>query len=173
MGTNTNLGIALMGKQLNDLVANFAHALQTAAVIAVLLILATALDRRPPFAVLQHDTVPIKAGSYAVIDVPVWRDMSRDCDSRYSRHLFDASGSRITLNTDSYASAETIRKLETQTPGRMLIKFPVPPIRSNGDDGGVVPGLGSLDADLRYYCNKGHYLAPIQVRTSIPVLIVP
>ena len=161
-----------MGRQMNEWVANFSHALMVLAALAVGSILLTALDRRPPFRLIPTDPVTIRAGSFVSLSVPVWRDKSRSCDATYSRYLFDARGYRVDLG-DAKASAETIRKLEAESPGRMLIKFPVPPIHSSKDDGGVVAGPGSVDADIEYVCWKGHYLWPISVRTSVPVVIVP
>lgn len=173
MGNIESLGVALMVKKLDDVVARFSNLLTILAVAAALAILATALDRRPPFKVIPHHPSIIKAGSYTTLDVPVWRDMSRDCDAQYSRYLFDASNARVNIDANAYASADTIRKMEANSPGRLIIKFPVPPLRSVKDDGGVITGLGSVDVDLLYYCTKGHYLWPIAVNLSIPVLIVP
>lgn len=159
-----------MGTKLNDWVARTSNVAVLLAILLWSAIMATALDREPPFIILPHDPVTIKAGTYVVIDLPVWRDLSRRCDVRYDRYLFDGTGARFDLTTGAYVSAATIRSF---TPGRMAIKFQAPPPLSDAHTGGIASGAGSIVADLLYYCTKGHAFWPISVQTVIPIVIEP
>ena len=159
-----------MGTKLNDWVA---HTANVAVLLAILLwsaIMATALDRERPFIILPHDPVTIKAGTYVVIDLPVWRDLTRRCDAKLDRYLFDGAGARFDLTTGAHFSDATIRSFP---PGRLVIKFDAPPLMSDANNGGMVPGAGRIVADLRYYCTKGHIFWPISVQAVIPIVIEP
>lgn len=162
-----------MGRVMNDWVTAASLWLQALAILVVVAILATALDRKPPFRILPHDPVRIKAGTFVAIEVPVWRDLSRHCDVKYDRYLFDGVGWRFDLSAGAYASDASIRQWDATTPGKMRIQFEAPHAWSNLNSGGLVPGLGSIVADLRYYCAKGHYLFPIEMTTVIPIVIEP
>jgi hypothetical protein len=162
-----------MGKQLNDLMARTANlsiivALVLTGLLGVTLWLLS-LDQDPPFRILPHDPVIVKAGTHAVVDVPVWRDYSRTCDVEYDRYLFDGGGWRFDLVTGARMSDATIRALPKD---RLAIKFLVPPPHSVDHQGGVILGNGFIRAPLRYYCNKGHIFNPILVDTEIPIIIV-
>jgi hypothetical protein len=165
-----------MGKELNDWMARTANfAVLVACVLTVILgvsLWLMSLDRDPPFRILPHDPVTIRAGTHAVVDVPVWRDYSRTCDVEYDRYLFDGSGWRFDLVTGAHMSDATIRSLPKD---RLAIKLLVPPPHSVENQGGIVLGNGFIRAPLRYYCNKGHSFLfhPILVDTEIPIVLVP
>lgn len=163
-----------MGKELNDWMARTANIAVLAALVLSGILAASlwlmSLDREPPFRILPHDPVTIRAGTHAVVDVPVWRDYSRQCDVEYSRYLFDGGGWRFDLVAGARMSAATIRTLPK---GRLSIKFLVPPAHSIEHQGGVILGPGFIRTPLRYYCNKGHLWNPILVDTEIPIVLVP
>jgi hypothetical protein len=153
-----------MGKELNDWMARTANfavllALVLSGILGASLYLMS-LDREPPFRILPHDPVVVRAGTHAV------------CDVEYDRYLFDGAGWRFDLVTGARMSAATIRTLPKD---RLAIKFLVPPEHSVEHQGGVVLGNGFIRAPLRYYCNKGHSLLfnPILVDTEIPIVLVP
>jgi hypothetical protein len=158
-----------MGRQLNNWVINAAHWLQILAVVMVAAVLLTALDREPPFRILQHEPVRIRAGTQAYVDVPVWRDRTRTCNAEYDRYLFDSTGTRFDLTTGAYASDALIRSLPQ---GRLMFSFYVPQQRTDSTSG-LALGPGAIVTPLRYYCTKGHHFWPLEITTTIPVLIEP
>ena len=130
-----------------------------------------ALDRREPFAILPHEPILVQAGQWASLNVPVYRDMSRQCDASYTRLLFDSAEHRVDLGT-GYVPWEQIAALEKRTPGRLLITVPIPPIDTPGLRG-IQPGPARLATPLEYVCNKGHVLWPVKVQANIFLDIQP
>lgn len=127
-------------------------------------------DRRPPFAVLHTEPAAAKAGQSVSILAQVWRDSSRECSAEYSRFAFDSQHVRFDLpinieGSRTFASAAMIIRIEDETPGTMAFSFIIPK--------GMASGSAFLQTELRYACNKMHWLWPIEVTTRIPFTVLP
>jgi hypothetical protein len=129
------------------------------------------LDRKPPFRVSPMEPIHVQAGQWAFLDVPVWRDDRRKCSATFSRYLFDSDGARFDLGTQQQASAAVIDRLETKTPGRLLVKVLLPPSKDEAHPHGLASGPASLVTSLFYVCNRAQILRPIEVETEIPLWV--
>lgn len=140
---------------------------------AAVFIASALVYRSAPFAVLPHEPIPVRAGSLARINVPVWRDLDRHCDAQMNRNFFDSENSRHEDIKNAYYTDAFIREQEMITPGRLVISIRVPEIKSKINPGGIAPGPAALVAWIGYGCTKGQrYLWPIQVRTEVSLIIV-
>lgn len=167
------VGFLIMAAKLNDWLIRFVWVAQLAFALIVGGVVLSALDREPPFSIQAHDPIYATAGQWASIDVPVKRDLTRHCDVEFDRYLFDAKGKRFDLGVGATASDKMIRQIETISPGRMKINMQLPPVANPENPGGVQPGPARMVTELRYVCNKGHRIWPINVQTEVALLIAP
>lgn len=166
-------GFLIMAAKLNDWLIRFVWIAQLSFAMIVGGVVLSALDREPPFSIEQHDPISAKAGNWVAIDVPVTRDLTRRCDVEFDRYLFDSKGRRFDLGVGATASDKMIRQIEARSPGRMQINMQVPPVATPENPGGVRPGAAEMVTELRYVCNKGHRIWPINVQTKVALLIEP
>ena len=156
-------------ERLNDILRPFQIVARVSIYIAVAMVAFLALDREPPFVIPSLHPVTVKAGEWAMIDVPVQRDLSRHCDATYSRYLFDSSGARFDLSAQQEASDAMIREMDAAAPGRLHLKVLIP----DAGPKGMELGPAYLVTSLSYACNAVHSLWPIKVKTVIPLQVVP
>lgn len=122
--------------------------------------IAWAINRTPPFTVLEGRIIPPAIpGGVLRIDGVVKRDLSRDCDLEVTQWVEESAGYRHYLNPVAMR-AESIRKLEEISPGRTQYAAAIPPT--------VKPGPAVYHAESRYTCNPVHLLWPISIITRIP-----
>lgn len=131
---------------------------------ALLIVAVQALDRDPPFAVLQVYPAAARPGETVTIHAEVWRDPMRQCAAIMGRSVFDSSKVRFDYPVASF-SASSIAKMDRDTPGRMAVSLVVP--------FGASAGPAELVSVLDYRCNQAHVLWPITVTTHIPFTILP
>ena len=147
---------------------------------ALLSVLAVwSFDREPPFTILKYIRPdPVKAGHPVVFAMPVVRDLSRNCDVQFTRHLLDGGGVRYDYTSlrepkgdaDSrvqFMSAEGIAEMDKSMGPWLRVAVVIPPgsIPSGRDAG--------LGTELRYRCNPLHIWFPIKVSLNFPFDILP
>ena len=130
------------------------------------------MDRAPPFRILPMQPVVVHAGEWAFIEAPVWRDPGRKCSATFSRFLFDADGARFDLVGQQLATVATIERMERDTPGRLLIKVQMPPLKDADHPHGMAAGPALLLTSLSYVCNRAQRVWPLEVETEIPLWVV-
>lgn len=123
-----------------------------------------AMDRTPPFAVLDTPPAFARPGEWLRMTAEVRRDTSRNCDTTFSRYLFDANATRYDLG-HSIMSAQMIAAMEKRHPGKLPIAVLVPM--------SAEPGQARIVTVLEYRCNKVHNLWPITVTAEFPFVIQP
>ena len=127
-------------------------------IIWVLSVAHMASDRKPPIEVMPIEPTEVAAGDTAIFAIPVRWDLTRRCESRFSRYLFDAAGTRFDLGS-GYLTPIRIREIERATPGRLLVAIHIPAM--------MAPGPAILASEQAYACNKVHAIWPIQVSTQV------
>lgn len=132
--------------------------------LALVIVIIQAADRRPPFKLLHSDEVFGYAGQAIVFRADVWRDPNRKCSVSMSRSIFDGVGNRWDYPVSNF-SQDLISRMERDTPGEMRAALVIPP--------GAEPGDSEMVSVLSYRCNRVHSLAPIEVTTHIPFTILP
>jgi hypothetical protein len=132
--------------------------------LAALLVIYYAADREPPFAVHGSEPAEAHAGEYVTINASVTRDVSRRCNTEFSRYIFDSHGTRFDLGR-SQASADAIASMERRSPGVLSVAFVVPPAAK--------PGPAILQTVLQYQCNRVHHFWPIETTVDMPFLVLP
>lgn len=123
-----------------------------------------ALDREPPFAILEVEPAAARAGETVKLHMTVRRDVERECSAEFTRYVFDSGFTRYYIDRGQ-ASADFIRNLEKKSPGHLNIAFTIP--------ADVDPGPATLETVLDYRCNKMHRLWPIEVTTIAPFTVLP
>lgn len=131
---------------------------------ALLIFIVQAMDREPPFAVLQVYPAQAKPGDTITLNAEVWRDPQRQCSAVMGRSVFDSKGARWDYPLATF-SAASISRMESATPGRMSVSLVVPP--------GAAPGTAELLSVLEYKCNQAHVLWPISVTTHMTFTVLP
>lgn len=132
--------------------------------LAGMLVMYYAADRTPPFGVVSSTVPEAQAGEYVTIKAKVRRDVSRGCNSETSRFVFDSAGVRYDLGHASF-SAETIARMERQTPGELVVGFRIPP--------NVAPGPATLTTVVIHRCNRVHAWLPIESTVDMPFVVLP
>lgn len=122
-----------------------------------------ALDREPPFTVLDVIPATAQAGTTVNLQIAVLRDVRRTCDATFTRSVYDGAGYRFDLEGLQQANAAAIRRVEKDTPGVLRLAVPVPSAARSG--------VGALVTSLEYTCNPLHRLWPIRMVTVIPFQI--
>lgn len=166
-------GAVAMATKLNDWLIRFVWVAQVLFVVIVVGVIASALDRKPPFSVQEHPVIEARAGEMVSIDVPVTRDMDRHCDAEVDRYLFDSKGARFDLASGLFASDAMIRQIEAKTPGRLKFSLQLPPVASTENPAGIALGDAKFVNELRYVCSKGHRFWPINVHAEILIRVLP
>lgn len=141
-------------------------------ILAALVFAWNLADREPPFSVLSHDPVPVRAGKWNEIDVPVWRDLSRHCDATLSRFIIDSAGNGFEMSSDRTVTDQFIRTIEQTNPGRLRIALLLPPPRTSQTHG-IASGPARLVTVLAYACNPSHSIWPIKVTATIWMRVEP
>ncbi len=71
-----------------------------------------AFDREPPFRVVKYiEPEAVRAGGNVVFAFPVYRNVDRECDVRFARHLIDAGGLRHEYTGPQMLSGTSLRKV--------------------------------------------------------------
>ena len=132
--------------------------------LAAVVLLYYAADRVPPFGVIGSGYGEGRPGDVVTIRAQVRRDISRGCNSETSRFIFDSTGTRYDLGHASF-SAETIARMERQTPGELVLSFRIPP--------NVAPGPATLTTVVLHRCNRVHAIWPIESTVDMPFTVLP
>lgn len=131
---------------------------------ALLIVLAQAMDRRPPFELLHVYPAEARPGEVLTIYADVRRETARACEVDVYRSLHDAHGKRWDY-PEAHFSSESILLTEQRTPGRMAPTFVLP--------ANAAPGPAEIVTSLRYRCNKTHTLWPITLTHTLPLTVLP
>ena len=125
-----------------------------------------ALDRAPPFAVLQpeYPAPTVLPGASVTLRAYVRRDTERNCACTMERFILYADGRRQDLEPRQY-TPNAIADMEAVSPGRMAPVVEVP--------AWAPPGRATLHTTLYYRCNVTHDLRPIVVVTYLPFEVLP
>lgn len=132
--------------------------------LAGLLVLYYAADRKPPFAVLSSTHAEAAPGEFVIVHAKVRRDAGRGCNADFWRYVYDSNGTRFDLG-HSQASAEAVAQMERRAPGSLSVAFRVP--------SAAAPGPATLQTVLQYQCNRVHHWWPIEVTTDLPFTVLP
>lgn len=125
-----------------------------------------ALDREPPFKLLNYTTHPARAGGVLAIDASVSRDLDRGCYVELSSSIVDAIGVRWDFGATQSVSPNGIRDIDALSPGKLLRKIQLPT--------GISPGPASVLSSMTYRCNPLHDLIrPISVQTRFEFEVLP
>lgn len=152
--------------------AGVIHALNVVAVrlmwmpLAVVLISAALLvywatDDDPPVRYVGNPIVQVLDDYVVMLQFDVER--RRECDARSSRWISDSDGFRWYLD-DRELSADGVRRLQTEIPGRVRLLLPLPR--------GARRGAMAYSVRMRYYCDPLG-LFPIRVEFSVPFFVSP
>ena len=133
-------------------------------VLAALLVLYYAADRKPPFEVYSSTYSEAPAGEYVTINAKVRRDAHRGCNANFWRYMYDAKGTRFDLG-HSQASAEAVAQMERRSPGALSVAFRIP--------SAAAPGPATLQTVLQYQCNRVHHWWPIEVTADMAFTVLP
>lgn len=123
-----------------------------------------ALDRKPPFEVLQVYPAQARPGEQVQIVARVRRDLHRGCSSDMSRYVFDGRGTRWDEPARHF-SPDTISLMAAQNPDTLRVSVMVP--------FDAYPGQGKVVSDLEYRCNITHAVWPITTSAVMPFTILP
>jgi hypothetical protein len=134
------------------------------ALLGVVQIAVWALDRRPPFVLLDVAPAVAVPGESVVITMAVRRDVSRHCAATFTRWVFDGKNVRIDLEGQQTMSAAGVANIEARAPGRLTVRVPIPI--------SAFPGLAELVTDIDYVCNPLQKWWPINVISRAPFEIV-
>jgi hypothetical protein len=132
--------------------------------LAGMLVIYYAADREPPFEMHTSEPAEAQAGDYVTIRAKVTRDVSRRCNTEFSRYVFDSHGTRFDLGR-SQASADAIASMERRSPGALAVAFVVPHAAK--------PGPAIMQTVLQYKCNRVHHFWPIETTVEMPFLVLP
>lgn len=132
--------------------------------LAALLVLYYAADRKPPFEVYSSTYAEAPAGEYVTIHAKVRRDADRGCNVHFWRYMYDSTGTRFDLG-HSQASAEAIAQMGRRSPGTLSVAFRIP--------SAATPGPATLQTVLQYHCNRVHYWWPIEAATDMAFTVLP
>ena len=132
--------------------------------VAFLLIVYQAADRKPPFEILNVEPASARAGETITITARVWRDTERDCSASMTRSIFDSTMARSDYAV-TYFSDQVIDKMERKTPGVLRVSLVLPANASSGP--------ANLVSVLHYRCNRVHAVWPIEVTTNMPFEVLP
>lgn len=102
-------------------------------------------DRAPPFEMVSYSSTNARAGEPIFIDATVKRDLSRECSTVFSRHMFDSRGVRFDLSGQQMMSVSALRTLNQISPDKLRLNVMVPPIAATG--------RAMLTTVLEYRCN--------------------
>lgn len=132
--------------------------------IAVVLVIIEASDRKPPLQLLSVEPAAARAGETVIITSRVWRDGTRNCSAHRSRSMFDAASVRYDYPTAVFSDA-AIDRVERETPGLLRVAVVLPL--------SAAPGPASVVSVTQYRCNRVHALWPIDVTTVMPFTVLP
>lgn len=130
--------------------------------LALVLVLVQAADRRPPFQIISVEPASAKAGDTVTIRARVWRDPSRDCSAVMSRSVFDSQSVRWDYPVTRFSDA-IIDDMESRRPSELRVSVVVP--------ANAAAGEAHLVSVLEYRCNRVHALWPIEVTTTMPFTV--
>ena len=123
------------------------------------------MDDKPPFQMLGYERATVRPGEILRVDATVKRELSRKCSVTFSRHVFDADGTRIDIVPDTYMPAGALEELQRLTPDKLRLALPIPSY--------VKPGPATLVVPLAYQCNAWHALRPIETRMVVSFEVLP
>lgn len=125
-----------------------------------------ALERDAPFTVVRYiEPAPVVAGAHVTFEMPVTRQLERDCTARWSRHIIDAAGIRHEYEGVHLATAKTLRDIERLQGPWIRTTLAIPP--------GIAPGRAVLASEVEYECNPIHALWPIRMSLFFPFEVLP
>lgn len=149
-------------------VNNWMHRLLVVPVIIIVLfwieLAIWALDRHPPFEILNVEPATVEPGQAVYLKAQVRRDVDRNCSVQYTRHIYDGANFRHDLEGVQRMNSEAIRTMDARAPGQLNLTIRVP---SN-----AAPGNASLVTALDYECNPLHAMWPIHVVSEMRFTIM-
>lgn len=120
-----------------------------------------ALDRDPPFKLLDYWTSQPRPGGVLVVRARVQRALERDCSVTFSRYLFDRFGARHEGGGPQVMTPRALRNMDAMAPGELNVQMTIPV--------GFPPGPAVMTTVLEYRCNAlQDVLRPIGVEMQIP-----
>ena len=124
-----------------------------------------AVDRAPPFRLIDATTNSPAPGGVLHITARVERDLDRECSVTFSRYLFDAAGFRHDSIGPQLMSPWALRTMDAMAPGQLNIRMRIPEE--------FPPGKGTINTVLEYRCNPlQDVMRPIQIEMNIPFEVV-
>jgi hypothetical protein len=145
---------------------------QTVGVLLLALLIMMALESRaPPVVALPVSQMDVQAGEWATLNIPVRRDMTRQCSIRYEIVLIDSGGVHFPM-IGGEATADGIRAMEDRNPGMIRLGVSIPPMKRPGKDG-ISEGPAALLITRSSSCNPLQDAFPIRSQSSTPLYILP
>ena len=124
-----------------------------------------ALDRSPPFVLLDYTVLNATRGETAYVNATVERDTGRDCTVNFVRYLVDANKARHDIGGTMYMTAAALQQMERDMPNSLRLAVHIP--------ADVPVGPATLVTALEYRCNPMHALWPIDVLMLIELKVLP
>lgn len=105
------------------------------------------VDRDPPAAVGVQTSVPeVYAGQEVHMNLPVSRDLSRNCTMKVTRELMDSQQQKRIIVTEQQVSPEGFKERQKLSPGALKIVIPVPVTTPSG--------VAHILTSTRWSCNR-------------------
>ena len=124
-----------------------------------------ALDRTPPFVLLDYTVLNATRGETAYINATVERDTGRDCTVNFVHYLIDANKTKHNIGGTQYMTAAALRQMERDMPDSLRLAVRIP--------ADVPVGPATLVTALEYRCNPMHALWPIDVLLEMQLKVLP
>ena len=124
-----------------------------------------ALDRTPPFVLLDYTVLNATRGETAYINATVERDTGRDCTVNFVHYLIDTNKTKHNIGGTQYMTASALRQMERDMPDSLRLAVRIP--------ADVPVGPATLVTALEYRCNPMHALWPIDVLLEMQLKVLP
>ena len=124
-----------------------------------------ALDRTPPFVLLDYTVLNATRGETAYINATVERDTGRDCTVNFVHYLIDTNKTKHNIGGTQYMTASALQQMERDMPNSLRLAVRIP--------ADVQVGPATLVTALEYRCNPMHALWPIDVLLEIQLKVLP
>ena len=124
-----------------------------------------ALDRAPPFEMVEYTVTNAKRGETAYVNAKVRRDVGRDCTVTFTRYLMDSNKARHDIGGSQYMTAAALQRMERDMPDSLRLAVHIPEY--------VPVGPATLVTALEYRCNPTHALWPMDVLLEMRLGVLP
>lgn len=130
-----------------------------------LVIVFWALDREPPFKVLDYKISQAKAGESTVIRATVHRDLDRRCSVMISRMFIDSTGTRFDLTEGAqFMNARALEEYSRRSPNMLNVSVAVPK--------SAALGTANVMTVLDYECNPVQQVYPIPMVVNFDLEVI-